>query len=108
MLLSVLSALARRNVDPWEQAAKLARLPVETATQILASLIAPLPDEPLAELDSLTISARLIALLPHGHSLKVSPRNRLIGLRGTRTKMVMLWAIFMALLLGFLIHLNWS
>jgi hypothetical protein len=39
MSLSVVSALARSNVDPWQEAAKLARLPAKTATQRLASLI---------------------------------------------------------------------
>ena len=38
MALSVLSALARLNVDPWEEAAELSELPQHTATQRLASL----------------------------------------------------------------------
>ena len=46
MPLSVLSALARLDIDPWHEAAELARLPRETATQRLASLIAALPDGP--------------------------------------------------------------
>jgi heme oxygenase len=33
MIVSVLSALARLDVDPWLEAAKLAQLPGETATQ---------------------------------------------------------------------------
>jgi hypothetical protein len=66
MLLSVLSALARLDVDPWEEAAKLARLPGEAATQRLASLIAALPDGPSAHHDPGSIAARLIALLPRG------------------------------------------
>ena len=40
MLLSVVSALARLNVDPWQEAAQLAGLPGDTATRRLASLIA--------------------------------------------------------------------
>jgi hypothetical protein len=48
MLLSVLSALARLDVDPWREAAELAQLPRQTATQRLASLIAALPDGPSA------------------------------------------------------------
>jgi len=63
-LLSVLSALARLDVDPWREAAKLARLPKETATQRLAALIAALPDESSAHRPAGTIAARLIALLP--------------------------------------------
>lgn len=64
MLLSVLSALARLDFDPWEEAAKLAQLPEETATRKLASLIAALPDGPAARPDPGMIAPRLIALLP--------------------------------------------
>jgi hypothetical protein len=35
MLLSVLSALARLDVDPWEEAAVLARLPGDVATRAI-------------------------------------------------------------------------
>jgi hypothetical protein len=43
MPLSVLSALARLDVDPWEEAAKLSELPKDTAAQRLASFIVRLP-----------------------------------------------------------------
>ena len=36
MLLSVVSALARLDLDPWQEAASLTGLPVGTATQRLA------------------------------------------------------------------------
>ena len=65
MLLSVLSAFARSNLDPWEEAAELDQLPGEPATQRLASLIAALPDRPMAHLDPVTVAGRLIAHLPH-------------------------------------------
>ncbi|HZL59045.1 MAG TPA: hypothetical protein VFC38_05045 [Stellaceae bacterium] len=52
MRLSVLSALARLDVDPWQEAAKLARLPGKTAIERLASLIAALPDGPSAQRDA--------------------------------------------------------
>ena len=48
MLLTVLSALARLGIDPWQEAAQLAVLPEKTATQRLVSLIAALPDGPSA------------------------------------------------------------
>jgi len=63
MLLSVLSMLVRLDVDPWQEAAKLARLSTETATQRLASLIGALPD-PLSVHPGLGAAPRLIALLP--------------------------------------------
>jgi hypothetical protein len=65
MLLSVLSALARQNVDPWQEAAELARLPREIATQKLTPLIAGLPGGELSvHQDAPATAARLIALLP--------------------------------------------
>ena len=78
MPLSVLSALARLDIDPWQEAGKLARLPGETATQRLASLIAALPDGPSAHLDPGTIAARLIALLPSRASSKIPSRGTLL------------------------------
>jgi hypothetical protein len=64
MLLSVVSALARLSVDPWQEAANLAQLPRATATRRLASLIATLPDRPSTHLDPEANAARLIACLP--------------------------------------------
>ena len=67
--LSVLSALARLDLDPWQEAAELAQLPRESATRRLASSIAALTDGPPLHLEHGIIAARLIALLPlHGNS----------------------------------------
>jgi hypothetical protein len=73
MQLSVLSALARLDVDPWEEAAALARLPNDSATQKLAPLLAALPAGPTARADSRTIAARLIPLLPRHASVVAAP-----------------------------------
>lgn len=50
-VLTVLSALARRNVDPWEAATDLDRLPRSLAIDQLAAVIAALPNRllPFAE-----------------------------------------------------------
>ena len=69
MSVSVLSGLARSDVDPWQEAAKLAQLPGEVATQRLAALIGALPDRAPSYGDPRTIAARLVALLPHLHGL---------------------------------------
>jgi len=61
--LSVLSALARLNVDPWEEAAALARLPFDAATRKLTSLIAALPVGSSARADPATVAHRLVTLL---------------------------------------------
>jgi hypothetical protein len=68
MLLSVLSALARLDIDPWREAAELARMPNETAKRRLTSLIETLPDWPMSRPQPGTISTRLVALLPRGAS----------------------------------------
>jgi hypothetical protein len=64
MLVSVLSGLVRSDVDPWQEAAKLAQLPGEAATQELAALIGALPTGAAPYSDPRTIAIRLIALLP--------------------------------------------
>src|ERR1700692_127825 len=56
MLLSVLSALARLDVDPWQEAGVLAQLPGETAAQRLASWSATLPAGPPADLAPGTVA----------------------------------------------------
>ena len=74
-LLSVLSALARLDVDPWQEAANLARLSREGAIQRLASLIAEVPGGPPADLNCKTIAARLVALLPSRAYSNTAPRE---------------------------------
>ncbi|MGO4870169.1 MAG: hypothetical protein ACLPGW_06095 [Roseiarcus sp.] len=69
--LSVLSALARFDVDPWQETASLARMPKETATVRLAALIGATPMDLATGLSAATIAARLIALLPQAPSYKV-------------------------------------
>ena len=65
MPLSVLSALARLGLDPWQEAAELARLPPDTATQRLVASIAALSDGLSVHVEIRTLATRLIALLPH-------------------------------------------
>jgi hypothetical protein len=62
--LSVVSALARLDLDPWQEAAELTELPRDTAVQRLAGLITNVPGGDPAHSDSHTIAQRLIALLP--------------------------------------------
>ena len=102
MSLSVLSALARLDIDPWQEAAKLAGLPGETATQRLASLIVELPDEPAAHPDPATIATRLIALLPRPASPTNRSRTALLS-AGAATyprAVIYMYVIFMVCALG--------
>jgi hypothetical protein len=64
MELSVMSALARRNVDPWHEAARLSRLPRDVATQELCAMIAELPPGAANRASPRSIAERLIAPLP--------------------------------------------
>jgi len=63
MTLSVVSALARTGVDPWQEAAALSRLPRRAATERLAALIAALPGAGPTLLPP-GVVVGLIALLP--------------------------------------------
>ena len=100
MLLSVVSALARLNLDPWQEAAKLTGLPVGTATQRLASLIAALPDAPPARLSPGATATRLIALLPRQTRSNMGPRETPIRAgAATNPRAAVTFAIVMALML---------
>jgi len=107
MLLSVLSALARVDVDPWEEAATLARLPRETATRKLASLIAALPDGPSARPDSGTIAARLISLLPRRVGSDVSSRLTLPGIGPVTKYPVVRYLIFYVIFTLVMLACQW-
>jgi hypothetical protein len=65
MQLSVLSALARLDVDPWAVAAELSGLSQSVATQRLSSLLMRLPGGRWSWVDSGLIANRLVQLLPH-------------------------------------------
>ena len=64
MPLSVVSVLARVDLDPWQEAATLAALPAELATQRLTMLLAALPERTLQRTSAASTAVRLIALLP--------------------------------------------
>jgi hypothetical protein len=64
MWLSVVSALARLDIDPWAEAASLAQMSTEAAIERMRLLITSLPKQSSLSSDSETIAARLIALLP--------------------------------------------
>jgi hypothetical protein len=64
MELSVLSALARLDVDPWREAASLAKMSMSAATARMRSLIASLPEATSPQWNADEIAARLVAFLP--------------------------------------------
>ena len=68
--LSVLSMLARLDLDPWEEAAKLARLPRAAAAKRLVDFIAATSGAPH---NAKTVSDQLLKLLPSRVDTAVLP-----------------------------------
>jgi hypothetical protein len=63
-LLSVISALARSDLDPWLEAVSLSRMSQSQATTRLCGLIAALPDGPPSGRPVDAVAGELVALLP--------------------------------------------
>lgn len=74
--LSVVSALTRLGLDPWEEATRLTPLPKARAAEALATLIARLPIRRTLSSDDLAISQRLVELLPAQKSALSQGRER--------------------------------
>jgi hypothetical protein len=99
MLLSVISALARLDLDPWLEAASLARMPKEAATERMTSLISALPERTSAYRDAEAIAARLVALLPCAGTSSAPQREPLVARReATKTRLVIFVALMTFLL----------
>jgi hypothetical protein len=108
MPLSVVSLMARRDLDPWQEAASLAAMPADAATRKLDSLIRALPDQSLTLPDSGTIAIRLIALLPRWTDPNIRPPEKqgkaagaeALALSRRTTVAAMIVLICMMLLIG--------
>lgn len=107
MQLSVLSALARQDIDPWEEAARLACLPSATAIQKLSSLIAAPSAGRSTRPDAGTIAARLIALLPRGPGSDIRSRASLLGVRTATHAWPVKYVIIYVIVLSFLLGIQW-
>lgn len=64
MPLSVVSLLARMDLDPWKEAASLSSLSPDAAAQKLALHLGTLADQSMLHRDPVGAAIRLIALLP--------------------------------------------
>lgn len=73
--LSVLSALARLDIDPWVEAARLAALPKDAAASALAVILHRLPAQRSGALDAGAIADHLVTLLPKGGSATTADGN---------------------------------
>jgi hypothetical protein len=94
--MSVLTGLARSDLDPWQEAARLATLSVHAATERLIALIRSLPGRSWTDMELAVTATRLVALLPHGVSAadgRAPPQRR-----GHAVKTPQPWLIFVVLL----------
>jgi hypothetical protein len=62
--VTVVSALARLDMDPWAEADRLSRLPDETAARSISMIFSRLPEIALAIADRPQHALRLVRLLP--------------------------------------------
>jgi hypothetical protein len=85
MELSVVSALAREGVDPWQEAARLAKLPWAIAVDELARMIAGMPASLWPQPAATEIATRLVRMLPgrEGGASTASRRIDAAGLFGS-------------------------
>lgn len=77
--LTLLTVFARLDIDPWEEAAHLAALPVEPAMQRLASRLEASSDAPPSPADTVNIVTRLVALLHRAPSQKAVAPEPLVS-----------------------------
>jgi hypothetical protein len=104
-VLNVMSAFARRNVDPWEEAARLSRLPRDVATRELCAMVAELPSG-ANRASPRAIAERLMSPLPFsaglGGSSGTAPGRGALTRRETaRTAVVLffflVWIVFVTI-----------
>jgi hypothetical protein len=96
MPLSVVSALARLEIDPWQEAARLAELPRDLAAAALDGLIRRLPAGGWEQSEIRGIAARLIDLLPRPDSV-ARPGEARAGSRTTARPPVVIRLLVIAL-----------
>jgi hypothetical protein len=96
MPLSVVSALARLNLDPWAEAAELSRMPAEGATRRLSLLLAGVLNDPLNPPDRATITARLVALLPRSPTANVASGQVALTVPQRRAVGMLFWLVVLA------------
>ena|SRR5271165_1047393 len=88
--LSVLSALTRLHVDPWQEAASLARMPRAAAVLRLTALIEELPNEPAGVIPAKASAADLVALLPRANNFNVGSSDSVLASTGLQQTQILL------------------
>lgn len=97
MRLSVLSALARMNVDPWEEATRLAAMPKASAQRALVAMLDLVGDISGKLPDVATIAARLVELLPQREDGATAAATDLAASGAQRTQRMSYWLLWLGL-----------
>jgi hypothetical protein len=95
MRLSVLSALARMNVDPWEEATRLATMPSAIAERTLVSTLGLASGRSWDPSEAQSIAARLVRLLPQPQQRQSATATT--GTAGIGGRQVFYWMMFLAI-----------
>jgi len=108
-VLSLLSAMARMGIDPWQEAAQLSALSGSAAASRLSALLDAMPGAQRAEIRSATIVQKLIELLPAQHitATVVKPLNNILLIIGTR-KQTRIALFVIAVLIAIVLAPLWS
>ena len=106
MRLSVISVLARTNVDPWKEAARLAAMPKAIAEKTLLSALDRVSGRSWKSPEAAVIAARVVRLLPQpGRAVATTApatSNAATGAPKGRTPLTRYWWIW----LGFWIAMS--
>lgn len=94
MRLSVISALARMNVDPWEEAARLATLSSRDAQDTLIATLNCFPGNRQRPAETEILAARLVALLPKADEPATARASAGAGERPQRNIFWLAWMCF--------------
>jgi hypothetical protein len=100
MPVSVLSALARLDIDPWEEAERLAALPKYNAERRLAQLMTHVSGAARGPHDPEALATRLVELLPDRRGMRHYELPE--GFLSTKTT-----GMRIGFLMGVLIGLQW-
>jgi hypothetical protein len=101
MHLSVLSALARLNLDPWEEATHLAAMPKEDARRALISRLDLVDGTSRSPSEAQMTAARLVRLLPEQREGATPAAETIAGVRARPTN-YWLVLLFIAMAIAFL------
>jgi hypothetical protein len=91
MRLSVLSALARMNLDPWEEASRLAAMHKAIAQRALVSILDSVPNRNWEPSEAGAIAARLVGLLPQRSDGPTTAATEIAAVRAQRTSYWLVW-----------------